>query len=89
MTETVCRRMDLCLCVPIRLQGQRGIRPAASVADGGFFQHVAECVHLQRQGVADAGIVRVALVVGADGFAGVSEEDRMAISILWLQLLES
>ena len=78
----------LCLFLPVRWQGQRRIRLAASVADGGFFQHVAESVHLQRQGVADAGIVRVALVAGADGFAGVSEEDRMAISVLWLQLLD-
>ena len=76
------------LRVPIRVRGESGIRLAASVADGDFFQHVAEPVHLQRQRVADARIVRVALVVGADGFAGVNEEDRMAITILRLQLLD-
>ena len=54
-----------------------GLAPA--VADGGGFQDVAELVHLQRQRVSDTRIGRVALVVIADGFAGMGEEDRVAI----------
>ena len=50
-------------------------------------QHVAEVIHLQRQRVADARVGRVALVVVADGLAGVGEEDRVAVAALRLQAL--
>ena len=55
-------------------------RCATAVADGGCLQHVAEAVHLQRQRVLDARIGRVALVVVADGLAGVGEEDGVAVA---------
>ena len=69
--------------VAIPLGGQ--LRSAASVADGGLLENVAEVVDLQRQCVLDARIGRVALIVVTDCLAGVDEEDGMPVGATGLQ----
>ncbi len=67
------QRRRLPLSVPLLAQR----RDAAAVADGGRLEHVAVGVHRQRQGVLEARVGRLALVVIGEGLARVSEEDGM------------
>jgi hypothetical protein len=60
-------------------------RDAALIADDDRLEQVAVIIDCQGQCMADAGIGRVALVMIVDGFAWMSEEDRVAVRSLRLQ----
>ncbi len=60
-------------------------RHAALIADRDRLEHVAVIVDRERQGVADTGIGRIALVVVVDSFIGVAEEYGVAIRPARLQ----
>ena len=68
------------LLVLIGLHRQRGVRLTSPVPDGRGFQHVAVKIHLQRQGVLDPRIGRIALVVVGDRLTRVRQEHRVPIS---------
>ena len=58
---------------------------AAPVADGGLLQHIAVVIDFESQRVLDAWIGRVALVVEADGFIRVGQEDGVTVAASGLQ----
>lgn len=50
-----------------------------------MFQHIAEGIHLERLRMADARVAGIALIVITERFAGMGEENRMAIRAPRLQ----
>ena len=56
-----------------------------TVADRGGLQDVAKFIHFKRQRVLDARVSRVALIVVADGLAGMGEEHGVAVAVVRLQ----
>ena len=51
------------------------------VADRGGFEHVAEVIDLEREGMIHAWVVAIAFVVVADGLARMREENGMAVAV--------
>src|SRR5690606_17399930 len=67
------------------LRRQVHVRLATAVGNGGLSQYIAEGVHLQRQRVGDARVAWVALIVIAERFARMGEEDAVAVVAAPLQ----